>query len=46
VKLWKADTNLDSLMSKGCNWIGDYLKTNPNVTENHKQMCASYLTDK
>jgi len=46
VKLWKADTNLDSLMSKGCNWIGDYLKTNPDVTENHKQMCASYLTDK
>jgi WD40 repeat protein len=46
VKLWKADTNLDSLMSKGCNWIGDYLKTNPDVTENHKQICASYLTDK
>ena len=45
VKLWKVDNNLERGMSEGCNWISDYLKTNPNVTKDDKQMCASYLTD-
>ncbi|MBD1937926.1 AAA-like domain-containing protein [Microcoleus sp. FACHB-68] len=45
VKLWRVDNNLESIMSEGCNWISDYLKTNPNVTKDDKQMCASYLTD-
>ncbi|MEG4071921.1 AAA-like domain-containing protein [Microcoleus sp. Pol14D4] len=42
IKLWVWD--LDKLMAFGCNWIGDYLKTHPEVAEEYKQICADYLS--
>ncbi|MEG4984674.1 AAA-like domain-containing protein [Microcoleus sp. BR0-C5] len=42
IKLWIWD--FDKLMALGCNWISDYLRTNPKVTEEDKQMCADYLS--
>ncbi|MEZ2278032.1 MAG: AAA-like domain-containing protein [Microcoleus sp.] len=42
IKLWAWD--FDKLMAFGCNWIGDYLRTNPKVTEEDKQMCSDYLS--
>ncbi|MEG4913976.1 WD40 domain-containing protein [Microcoleus sp. B7-D4] len=42
IKLWIWD--LDKLMALGCNRIGDYLRTNPKVTAEDKQMCADYLS--
>jgi len=44
IKLWIWD--VDKLMAFGCNWIGDYLRTNPKVTEEDKQMCSDYLGQK
>ncbi|MEG4504465.1 AAA-like domain-containing protein [Microcoleus sp. F6_B4] len=41
IKLWVWDC--DKLMALGCNWISDYLRTNPKATEDDKQMCADYL---
>ena len=41
IKLWIWD--FDKLMAFGCNWISDYLRTNPKATEEDKQMCADYL---
>jgi len=43
VKLWKIDTNLDSLIRQGCDWVSDYLKTNPNATEEDRHICAKDL---
>ncbi|MEG4382822.1 AAA-like domain-containing protein [Microcoleus sp. M2_C6] len=42
IKLWTWD--FDKLMAFGCNWLGDYLRTNPKVTAEDKQMCADYLS--
>jgi hypothetical protein len=44
IKLWIWD--VDKLMAFGCNWIGDYLRTNPKVTAEDKQMCSDYLGQK
>ncbi|MEG3971525.1 AAA-like domain-containing protein [Microcoleus sp. T2B6] len=41
IKLWTWD--VDKLMALGCNWISDYLRTNPKATQEDKQMCADYL---
>jgi len=43
VKLWKVDTNLDVLIRQGCYWVSDYLKTNPNATEEDRRICAKDL---
>ncbi len=37
VKLWNFD--LDDLLVRGCDWVGDYLKYNPNVSENERALC-------
>ncbi|MEP6490185.1 AAA-like domain-containing protein [Microcoleus vaginatus GB2-A3] len=42
IKLWIWDC--DKLMALGCNWISDYLRTNPKVTAEDKKMCADYLS--
>ncbi|MEQ9671954.1 hypothetical protein [Coleofasciculus sp. G2-EDA-02] len=34
VELW--DLTLESLLLRGCNWLRDYLKTNPNVSESDR----------
>jgi WD40 repeat protein len=44
IKLWTWD--FDRLMALGCNWISDYLRTNPKVTAEDKQMCSDYLNPK
>ena len=44
IKLWIWD--VDKLMAFGCNWISDYLRTNPKVTAEDKQMCSDYLGQK
>ncbi|MDT9200621.1 effector-associated domain EAD1-containing protein [Limnospira fusiformis KN01] len=33
---------LNNLLKKGCNWIRDYVKTNPNVSENDRNLCDDY----
>ncbi|MEA5518485.1 AAA-like domain-containing protein [Limnoraphis robusta] len=38
VKLWTVD--LDDLIAEGCNWVSDYLKNNPNVTEEERRLCG------
>ena len=35
--LWSFD--LGALIEQGCDWIGDYLKANPNVKEEDKILC-------
>ena len=51
VKLWNVDPDdlildldikLNNLLKKGCLWISDYLKTNPNVNEGDRNLCDGY----
>ncbi|NEQ29332.1 MAG: hypothetical protein F6K28_62500, partial [Microcoleus sp. SIO2G3] len=37
VKLWNMD--LDDLLVRGCNWVRDYLKNNPNVKDEDRKLC-------
>ena len=37
VILWNLD--LDDLMVRGCQWVHDYLKTNPNLSESDRHIC-------
>ncbi|NET41958.1 AAA-like domain-containing protein [Okeania sp. SIO2B3] len=37
VILWNL--NLESLIKLGCEWIGDYLQNNPNVSESDRHLC-------
>ncbi|MDK2408583.1 hypothetical protein QHH11_09905 [Aphanizomenon sp. PH219] len=48
VKLWRIDpedlildldVKLNKLLKKSCNWIRNYLKTNPNVSERDRYLC-------
>jgi WD40 repeat protein len=36
-KLWNLD--LDDLLKRGCAWISDYLKYNPNVNKDDSHLC-------
>ncbi len=36
-RLWNLD--IDTLLKQGCNWVGDYLRNNPNVSEEDKRLC-------
>ncbi|NEO54743.1 MAG: hypothetical protein F6K54_17650 [Okeania sp. SIO3B5] len=38
VILWNLA--LDDLLEKGCNWVSDYLHTNPNVSDSDRQLCT------
>jgi WD40 repeat protein/energy-coupling factor transporter ATP-binding protein EcfA2 len=40
IKLWSLD--LDDVMTRGCDWARDYLKNNPNVSEEDKKICDDY----
>ncbi|MCA1990804.1 MAG: hypothetical protein LDL41_01985 [Coleofasciculus sp. S288] len=40
--LWNLD--LDDLLVRGCNWVRDYLKTNPNVSESDRHLCDDIPT--
>ncbi len=37
VIMWNLD--LEHLLSKGCNWVRDYLQNNPNVSEKDRHLC-------
>lgn len=42
--LWNLDElnhlkNLDSLLERGCDWLYDYLKNNPNVSKSDRHLC-------
>ncbi len=37
VILWKF--NLDDLLVRGCNWLHNYLKNNPNVSDSDRYLC-------
>ncbi|AUB43401.1 Tetratricopeptide (plasmid) [Nostoc flagelliforme CCNUN1] len=40
VKLWNAETlDFDRLVIRGCDWVKDYLQTNPNVNDSDRQVC-------
>jgi len=48
VRLWRLDPEdlildldmkLNNLLKKGCHWIGNYLKTNPDVSESDRNLC-------
>ena len=42
VILWNIDlalSSLDELLRRGCDWAGDYLKSNPNVSERDRTLC-------
>ncbi len=36
-------TDFDKLLTRGCQWLQDYLTTNPNAQESDKQMCRRIL---
>jgi WD40 repeat protein len=42
--LWNL--NLDELLVEGCDWLRDYLKTNPNVSESDRLLCEGIGTQK
>lgn len=44
VILWNL--NLDELLVRGCTWLRDYLKTNPNVSESDRHLCDGIETQK
>ena len=45
-KLWRLeDLNLDSLIEHNCNRIRNYLKYNPNVSEEDRQLCNNIGTE-
>jgi flagellar hook assembly protein FlgD len=51
VSLWShADTKLqnsddiDRLLEQGCNWLHDYLKTNPNANQSDRHLCDGIPT--
>ncbi|NMF64317.1 nSTAND1 domain-containing NTPase [Brasilonema octagenarum] len=38
--LWNLELlDLDMVLKRGCEWIHDYLKTNPNVTKEDRHLC-------
>ncbi len=42
VILWNIDlalSSLDELLRRGCDWAGDYLENNPNVSERDRTLC-------
>ncbi len=40
VILWNMENlTLDGLLVDGCNWVRDYLKTNPNVKQGDRHLC-------
>jgi WD40 repeat protein/tetratricopeptide (TPR) repeat protein len=42
VILWNLD--LDDLLVRGCDWVGDYLRTNPNVSDRDRRLCDGVAT--
>ena len=43
VRLW--DWNLDSLVQHGCDWLGDYFRTNQTLDEADRNLCEGYVSE-
>jgi WD40 repeat protein len=42
IKLWNAENlDFDGLLERGCNWLNDYLNTNPHVSQEERLLCHS-----
>jgi WD40 repeat protein/energy-coupling factor transporter ATP-binding protein EcfA2 len=43
VILWNLEAlsnlTLEDLLARGCDWVNGYLQTNPNISDNDKQLC-------
>ncbi len=35
----KTTSDLETLLVEGCNWLRDYLTTNPNLSESDRHLC-------
>jgi WD40 repeat protein len=44
--LWNLDLEPEDLVQYGCNWVHDYVKTNPNVSESDRTLCNDIGTQK
>jgi len=44
VMLIRWNLDLDELLVRGCNWLRDYLKTNPNVSQSDRTLCDGICT--
>ncbi|HLP88590.1 MAG TPA: caspase family protein [Nostocaceae cyanobacterium] len=42
-KVWKVQS-LDALIARGCSWIGNYLKYNPEVKDSDRHLCEGINT--
>ncbi|WP_413160499.1 AAA-like domain-containing protein [Capilliphycus salinus ALCB114379] len=38
----KVDLTVEELIAQGCDWVGDYLQTNPNVSVRDFEFCEEY----
>ena len=42
VILWQdLDLNLEELLARSCDWLGDYLKHNPNASKSDRRLCEN-----
>ena len=39
IRTWRTDENLDTLLTKACDWLHDYLKYSPFVPEDERGLC-------
>ncbi|HEY9673463.1 MAG TPA: AAA family ATPase [Waterburya sp.] len=44
VMLIRWNLDLEELLVRGCNWLHDYLKTNPNVSQSDRTLCDGICT--
>ncbi|NER34741.1 MAG: hypothetical protein F6J93_12090 [Oscillatoria sp. SIO1A7] len=43
VILWRdLDLDLDKLLARSCDWLGDYLKYNPNISKSDRGLCDDF----
>ncbi|GAB1543701.1 hypothetical protein NUACC21_63770 [Scytonema sp. NUACC21] len=42
--LWNLDLESNQLLVDGCNWVSDYLKNNPRVTQSDRRLCDGIET--
>ncbi len=47
IVLWNLDevTKFENVLAYGCQWIADYLRTNPNLSEGDRQLCGDINKD-
>ncbi len=43
IKLWSLD--LDNVLTRGCDWVKDYLNHNPNISGEERNICDGYFSN-